>query len=168
MVLLPGSGDSFEHFREPRLAPAIFRRKISAADERLQVGREPHAHRPAAAAGRRLNESHVNAVDVRPFFAIDLDVHELAIHDRGDLRVLERFVRHDVAPVAGRIADGEKDRLILPARFCKSFFAPREPIHRVVRMLEKVRRLLAREPVVHRSPYCLVFYFLLSTFYFVR
>src|SRR2546421_210448 len=36
-VLFPGGGDSFEDFGEAGLAPAIFRRKISSADERFQL-----------------------------------------------------------------------------------------------------------------------------------
>ena len=39
----------------------------------LQIRRQPHAHRPAARAGRRLHERHVHAIDVRPLLAIDLD-----------------------------------------------------------------------------------------------
>ena len=45
----------------------------------LQIRREPHAHRPAARAGRRLHERHVDAIDVRPLFAIDLDRDEVAV-----------------------------------------------------------------------------------------
>ena len=49
------------------------RREVGAAVERLQLRRQPHAHRPAAAARRRLHERHVDAVDVGPLFAIHLD-----------------------------------------------------------------------------------------------
>ena len=70
-----------------------------------------------------------------------------AIHERRDFFVLERFVRHHVAPVAGGITDREKDRLVLPARFGKRFLAPGIPIDRVVRVLEKVGRFFLREPV---------------------
>src|SRR5205085_10061892 len=48
-VLFPGGGDSSEDFGEAGLAPAIFRRKISSADERLKLRRQPDAHWPSAA-----------------------------------------------------------------------------------------------------------------------
>ena len=64
---------------ETRLSVAIFRGKIRAAEKWLQLGREPHVHRPAAAAGRGLDEGHVNAIDVGTFLAIDFDVDELSI-----------------------------------------------------------------------------------------
>src|SRR5439155_538251 len=89
----------------------------------------------------------VNAIDIGPFFTIDFDVHKLAIHDRGRLFVLERLVCHHVAPVTGRITDREKDRFVLATGFGKCFFAPRIPIDRIMRVLKKIRRLLARESV---------------------
>ena len=72
---------------------------------------------------------------------------KLAIHDCRHLRIFERLVRHDVAPVAGRITDREKDRFVFLARFGERFFAPRIPIDRIVRVLEKIRRLLAGQPI---------------------
>src|ERR1700736_2254124 len=105
MVLFPSGRDAFENFCKTRLTVSILRRKISSADEGLQIGREPDTHRPTAAARRRLNEDHINAIDVGPFFAIDFDVHELAIHDRGRLFVFERLVRHYMAPVTSRVTD---------------------------------------------------------------
>src|SRR4051794_22332220 len=105
MVLFPSRSDSLQNFSKRRLPVTIFGRKISSADKWLEIRREPNAHRPAATARRRLHESHVNAIDVRALFAIDFDVHEIPIHDRGGFFVLERFVSHDVAPMAGRVTD---------------------------------------------------------------
>ena len=51
-------------------------REVRAAVERPAVGREEHRHRPAAAAGQRLHRLHVDRVDVGPFLAVDLHVHE--------------------------------------------------------------------------------------------
>src|SRR6202022_3658719 len=62
VVLFPSGRDAFENFCKTGLAVSIFRRKISSADEGLQIGREPDTHRPTAAARRRLNEDHVNAI----------------------------------------------------------------------------------------------------------
>ena len=49
-----------------------FRRKIRSAEERLQLRRQKHRHRPSAGPRRRLHERHVHAIDVRPLLAIDL------------------------------------------------------------------------------------------------
>src|SRR5205807_1700428 len=43
-ILAPGSGDAMERIEEAG------RREVSPADERLQVGRQPHRHGPTAAA----------------------------------------------------------------------------------------------------------------------
>ena len=138
MVLFPSRRDPFQDFSETRLTVSVFRREIGAADEWFQIGCEPDAHRPAAAAGRCLDEGHVNAIDVGPFFTIDFDVHKVAVHDRGGRFIFERFVRHDVAPVTGGVTNREEDRFVFPAGFGERFFAPRIPINRIVRVLEKV------------------------------
>ncbi len=62
---------------------------------------------------------HAHRVDVRTLLAVDLDAHEPLVHQRRDLWVLERLVRHHVAPVAGRVADRDEQRTVLahaPAR----------------------------------------------------
>ena len=128
-----------EQLDEPGPAPPRRRRKVGAAEERLQVGRQPHAHRPAAGAGRGLDEHHVDAIDVRPLLAIDLDRHEVLVEHRRDRGVLERLVLHDVAPVARRVADRQKDRLVLLPRPLERLVAPRIPVHGVVRVLQQVR-----------------------------
>ena len=96
-------------------AVPVLRREVGAAVERHAVRREEHGHRPAAAAGHGLHGLHVDLVDVGPLLAVDLDVDEEAVHERGDLVVLERLALHDVAPVAGRVADREQHRLVLAA-----------------------------------------------------
>ena len=49
---------------------------------------------------------------------------------------------HDMAPVAGAVANAQKDGLILCPCFGKSLLAPGIPVHRVIRVLEKVRACL--------------------------
>jgi hypothetical protein len=49
---------------------------------------------------------HVDLIDVGALLAIDLNVHEKFIHHGGSRPILETFVRHDVAPMAGCITDG--------------------------------------------------------------
>ena len=62
-------------------AVAVLGREIGAAEERLQIGREPDRHRPAAAAGGGLHEGHVDAVDVGALFAVDFDGDEVSVQE---------------------------------------------------------------------------------------
>ena len=129
------------------------RRVVRAAEERLTLGREKDGHRPAAVPRERDDRVHVQRVDVGPLLAVDLDADEALVHQRRRRLVLERLVLHDVAPVAGRVADGEQDRLVLRARLREGLVAPRVPVDRVVRVLEEVRarfgaRRLAIRPTI--------------------
>ena len=100
---------------------------------------------------RATHRVHVDRVDVGPLLAIDLDVHEVLVHERRRLGVLERLVLHHVAPVAGRVADREQDRLVLRPRPRERLLAPRVPVDRVVGVLEQVRAGLAGEAVHEAS-----------------
>ena len=144
---LPELLDLLQDLQEAGPAVAVVRREIGAAVERLQVRREEHVQRPAALAGRGLDEGHVDLVHVRPFLAVHLDADKMRVEERGDCRVLERLALHDVAPVAGRVADAQEDRLVLLARLGKGLLAPGKPVHRVVLVLEQVGRFLARQAV---------------------
>ena len=126
---VPDARNFLQDVDETRPAPPRRRREIRAAVERLQLGREPHAHRPTAGAGGRLHEGHVDAIDVRPLFAIDLDRHEVFVEHGRQLAALERLVLHHVTPVARRVADREKDRLLLCPRLRERLVAPRKPVH---------------------------------------
>ena len=70
---------SLQDVDEPGPAPLRRRREVGAAVERLQVRRQPDAHRPAAGSGRRLHERHVDAIDVGPLLAIDFDRDEVLV-----------------------------------------------------------------------------------------
>ena len=148
----PGLGDLRQDGGEAGVSIAVLGREVGAAEERLQVGREPDGHRPAAAAGGGLDEGHVDAVDVGALFAIDLDGDVVAIEEFGDAVVLERLALHDVAPVARRVADGKEDRLVFGARLFESFGAPGEPVHRIMRVLEKIWTLFPGESVHLNTP----------------
>ena len=110
-VIAPGAADLGEHIDKSGPAPLRPGRIVGAAEEGLQVGRQPHTHGPPAGAGRRLHERHVDAVDVRTFFAVDLDGNKVIVQNLGHAVVLERLALHDVTPVAGGVADGKKDWL---------------------------------------------------------
>src|SRR5208337_502827 len=52
-----------------------------------------------------------------------------------------------MAPVAGRIADRKKNRLIFLCCAGKCLISPGVPVDRIVRVLEKVRTFLMNQPV---------------------
>jgi uncharacterized membrane protein YbaN (DUF454 family) len=146
-VAPPRLGHRGEHLGERRHAIAALGREVGAAVERLQVRGQEDGERPAAAAGHRLHGAHVHRVDVGPLLAVDLDRHELGVEEGGDRRILERLVGHDVAPVAGGVADRQEDRFVFSAGAGESLVSPRVPVDRVVLVLQQVRAGLARESV---------------------
>ena len=87
---------------------------------------------------RAVTALHVDAVQVGAFFAVDLDVDEVLVHEGGDGFVLEGLVRHDVAPVAGGVADAEEDGLVLGAGLGRASSTPGIPVHGVMGVLEQV------------------------------
>jgi hypothetical protein len=116
----------------------IGRREVGAAVEGAAVGGEEDAHRPATGAGDGLDGLHVDGVDIGPLLAVDLDADEAVVEAGRHQRVLEGLVGHDVAPVAGRVADRQEDRLVLGRRFGEGFGAPRVPVDRIVGVLSQV------------------------------
>ena len=124
-------------------------REVGAAIERRAVGGQEDGHRPAAAAGHRLDRGHVDRVEVGTLLAVDLDRDEPVVQVAGGRLVLERLAFHHVAPVAGRIADRQEDRAVEELRPGQRVGSPGEPIDRVVRVLEQVRAGLSGEAVGH-------------------
>src|SRR5213079_1490357 len=96
-----------------------------AAEKWLEIGRQENTHRPAAAAGGRLHESHIYAIHVRALLAVHFDVHEILVHQFRDLCIFKRLVSHDVTPMARRISDREKDGLFLAPRLLERLRTPR-------------------------------------------
>ena len=126
---------SSRRLRHTSSSPSITRRNCSlrevrAAPERAPVVVEGDGHRPAAAPGQRLHGVHVDGVDVGSLLAVDLDAHERRVHRRRHVVVLERLVRHHVAPVTGRVADAEQDRHVALAGGGERLRAPRVPVDR--------------------------------------
>ena len=115
-----------------------FTRKICSTIHRTSVGHAHRIQRPTAALGHELHCGHVNPVHVRAFFAIDLDVDEVFVHECRGRAVLERLVFHHMAPMAGAVADAHNDQFILCPGFFPRFFRPRSPVHRVVGVLQEV------------------------------
>ena len=145
-------GDALEHFGKRGHPVPRLRWKIRTAEERpLVARRKKHREWPAAAALREhLVRGLVDTIEVGALLAIDLDVDEELVHDRGTGRILEGFVCHHVAPVTGRVADREQDRLVLVSRPLESLRTPRMPVDRISGVLQQVRAGLVREPVALR------------------
>ena len=95
-------------------ARLMFVGEAPGADEDRQGGvrHQKCRKRPAAPAPHeRLVRELVDAIEVGPLFAVDFDIDEHAVHELRSRRVLEAFVCHDMAPVTGRVADRQQDRL---------------------------------------------------------
>ena len=125
--------------------------KIGAAEKRPLVrGGEEHGQRPAAAALReQLVRGLVDPVDVGPLLAVDLDVDEQFVHERGRGLVLERLVRHHVTPVAGGVADREQHGPRGLARQRKRLLSPRVPVDGIVGVLQQVGTGFSGKSVGH-------------------
>ena len=117
-------GEGREDLGKARHPVAIRGRKVGAREERLLLRREEDGERPAAAAPHELHDELVDLIEVGALLAIDLDAHEVLVHERRDRLVLEALALHDVAPVAGRVADREEDRLVTALGLAR---APRRP-----------------------------------------
>ena len=111
---------------------------------------EKDRHRPSTVSGHRHRCIHVNSVDVRTLFTVDLDRNEVLVHVRRDGFVLEGFVRHDVAPVTGRVPDGQKDRNTAASCLVEGILSPLPPLHWILRVLQQVRRGCITQTVAHR------------------
>lgn len=117
----------------------LFFGEIGACVNGLHVGQTNHIEWPSASAGHDLTSVHVYHVDVWSFLPIHFDAYQMVVHDFGGFKVLETFVLHHVAPMAGAVADAHQDQFVF--RFCTlpSVIAPFFPSHGVVCMLKQVR-----------------------------
>ena len=97
-----------------------------------------------------LHRVHVDLVDIRPLFPVDLDAHKVRVHQFGDVGILKGFMRHDMAPMAGGVADGDEERLVLSLGFGERLITPRVPINRVIGMLAQVEAGLGGKAVWHQ------------------
>jgi len=145
-----GVAHRLEYLGETWAPPALLRREIGPAPKGLAVGRQEHGQGPAALFAHQRKRVLVDRVEVGPLLAIHFDVDEQLVHLLGDVRIFKALMRHDVAPMACGVADGEHDRLAggLGGGECR--IAPCLPMNRVVLVLEEVgARFLAETVAVH-------------------
>ncbi len=144
----------FQQIGEARQAITRRFREISAAEKRRGVRRQKHGQRPAAGAlGEHRMRRLVDLVDIGPLLAIDLDIDEQRVHQCRHVFILERFMRHHMAPVASGIADRQQNRLATVARQDQGFRAPFMPVDRVIGMLLKIGRRAIDESIGHNRSY---------------
>src|SRR5437763_8184640 len=139
MARLPHLRNLLKQLQEAGPAVALVRRKISSSEEGFELRRQKNIEWPAARAGGRLDECHINLVHVRPLFTVHFDADEMLVEEPGHFLALEGLAFHDVTPMASRVPDADEDRLVLLPRFGERFLAPREPVHRVELMLQQIR-----------------------------
>ncbi len=147
MLLAPHFCDARQELPKTYVAVLVIRRKIGSTKEWLQGGRQKNIHGPAAAPGGCFDEAHVLVVNVGSLFAVHLNGDEPAIDQLGNCGIGIGLALHHVAPMAGVIADREKDRFVLSFGLGERLFSPGIPVDRVVRMQEEVRTLLTDQPV---------------------
>src|SRR5438132_11321950 len=130
---------------------SIIRWKIRASKDRLAGWQQENRQWPAAAARHHLYCSHVDLIKIRTFLAINFDAYEVVIHDLRYRGIFEGFMFHYMTPVTGGIADAQQDQLVFFCCFIERFCTPREPVDRIVGMLQKIRASFVDEPVRHLS-----------------
>ena len=85
-----------------------------------------------------LTGGHVDLVDIRTLFAINLDAHEVTIHNLRNLGLLKGLPLHHVAPVTGGVPNREEDRHVAFTCRGKCLFSPWIPVHWVVGVLKQI------------------------------
>ena len=137
-VGLPQPFNLFQQLHQPQPAAPAPGRQIGSRPEGFLVRGHQNGQRPAAGSGQRLAGRHIYPVHVRPLLPVHLDGDKPPVQYPGHLLILKGLPSHDVAPVAGGVADGQKDRLVLNDGGVKSLLPPAVPVDGVFRVLEQV------------------------------
>jgi hypothetical protein len=78
----------------------------------------------------------------------------MAVQQLREVRFLEAFVLHDVAPMTGRVANRKEDRLVFLAGTGKRLVAPWIPVNRIVFVLEEVGTGFGSQTIGHDPIIC--------------
>ena len=83
-------------------------------------------------------------VEVGALLAVYLNARKVGVEVGGDFRIFKYLVRHHMAPMAGRVANGHQKPLTLSGSAFNRLVAPFVPVHGLVGVLLKVeaRRML--------------------------
>ena len=142
-----GFPDTLQYLRESWSPEAGSRRKVGPAPKGFSGGREEHRQGPTAMLAQKREGRLIDGINIGALLPVDLDVDELAVHERRNFRVLEALVSHHMTPVACGVSDRKEDRLFLVASRREGFLVPRVPVHRIVLVLQQVGTGLGRQPV---------------------
>src|SRR5262245_53850304 len=80
-------GDGFQYTTKAGPSEPIIGWKVRPAEYRFARWKQKDGHRPTAAPRHDLNGGHVDLIEIWTLFAIDFDVHEIAIHGVRDCGV---------------------------------------------------------------------------------
>jgi hypothetical protein len=96
---------------------------------------------------------HEKMIKVWPFLPVYLDANEILVHQGGRLEVFKALPLHDMAPMAGGIANAHKNWPVLLFGPQQRLLAPGIPINRIMGMLEQIRAGFVDEAVgiVHKK-----------------
>ena len=128
----------------------IRRAQVRSRPERLFVCRHQDRQRPTSAPRHRLTRAHIERIDIGTLLTVNFYRDKMLVEYVCDLLRLEALVRHHVAPMARRIADAQKNGLVLLACASECFLAPREPVYGIVRVLSKIRACFMYQSVCFR------------------
>jgi hypothetical protein len=147
LFLGPTFGDGRADFQPGRHALAPHGREVGASPERDALRRDEDVQRPSTVPPHGRDVVHVEGVQVGSFLTIHLYANQELVHGAGSLTILEGFVFHHVAPMAGRVPDGNQHGDIAPGGFGEGLVTPWSPIHGVVGVLEKVGGKFASQEI---------------------
>ncbi len=149
-LLSPGLPEPFHpgdhvHHAGPARRPPLG--QVGGGEEGQPFGSEKYVQGPSPAAVHHLADRHEVPVDVGTLFPVHLHRNAGVVQEVRHLAVAEGFPLHHVAPVAGGVAYGDEEGLVLLPGLPEGIVAPGVPVHRVVGMLQQVGRLLPGEQV---------------------
>ena len=136
-----------EEIEKAEAIPKGVTREVCASKERTPLSVHHNRQWPPAMSGECLTHIHAQCINIRTFFAIDLDTDEVFIEICSNGLVFEGLALHDMTPVTRRVAHAHKHRLVLGTCTCERFVAPRIPFHRIVCVLQEIWRLFERETI---------------------
>ncbi len=140
-----------QQLQQPQLSLPASGRQIGSRPEGLLFRGQQEGQGPASCAGQGLAGRHIYPVDVGPFLPVHLDRNEVPVQYRRHLRIAEGFLSHHMTPVAGGVADGEEDGLVLFSSLRQRAGAPGPPVHGISGVLEEVGGFLVLQEVTLRQ-----------------
>ena len=147
-ILFPDARELLQQIGEARPAPPRCRREVGAAVERL---RAPASGTPSSASRRSRSSPGRTPCTTRSTSGRSSRSTLIDTKSRFSSAAIsvahERLVLHHVAPVAGRIADREKDRLVFRPGPREGLVPPGIPVDGIAGMLQQVGTALLRQTI---------------------